>query len=631
MDERITSLNNVITSQQKEIEKLKREMFCTKLGNYNIELKSLKMNMEKAILESANVTNIEDYIYIDEIIQYASSYVQQEISPIDIFEAYSDDLYNTTEIMPTSTFELICEKIGIKFDAVSLRIIENIIKNLNPDEIKTIYRSFSYALKGVLFKQFRDKESFTIGKIAVEKSLTHKDIANNLSNEPITKEKLEMAVLALLSIEPKSQILNYIMERTRTKDSLYDYNKLTLLIEKSIETYLLDMIRNAIKDSETEADILFAKFDTDHDKIITIPELKKMLHSINLNITENNIKYVIQIFDFDYDEKIKFAYYCKIFEMKPELCNVIGIVDRGKISQDMSIVARRCAKTIVSCAEGASNTLTLYDDSELYKNGILNTNEAVKIISKLRSRELKKPDILVMLKEFDIENIGMFCCHTLGRRIVELAEDKSSLAAILKRILSACMRKGPPLNNVNGFIQTFAGRGSNGQMSLSRFKIRLMELVPGFIDSEIKVIELEYQSMISGNLDIEKLAEALFSPELKKTFKATDYKRTKTEFVVDKGASIQTQALKGKLDEVKRDNEHLKLENNALMEKIAKMEKMAAVPKFDINKSIEQHNVDDTSELLQYSAKMAELEKTNYDLMRKIDANYKPSDRKSVV
>jgi len=300
-------------------------------------------------------------------------------------------------------------------------------------------------------------------------------------------------------------------------------------------------------------------------------------------------------------------------------------IEEHKLSQDLILIARRTARIIINTLETEDKVFSYFLENDLH-NGILSYSEAIELLLKVNSNELRRNDINLLLKELDTQNVRQFCCHSLPRRIVELAQDNASISAVLRRIMSACTRKGPPLNNVNGFKQSFIGKDHYGRIATSRFRARLLEIVPGLVDSELKILETEFSSIDSGKIDLKRFAEALFSSELRKqsTILISDPKKTRKESISERSEHTSQQGLKGKIEELKKENDYLKREINALTQKIAKLEKTTTGSKIEYRSSLGRSEQGIPKEMLQYSERISELEKNNYELLKEIDTKYKP-------
>ena len=265
--------------------------------------------------------------------------------------------------------------------------------------------------------------------------------------------------------------------------------------------------------------------------------------------------------------------------------------------------------------------LEYFIDNDTTDLGILSILEAVNLIQKVNPQELKKRDVILMLKQVDTKRIGQLCYHSLAKKIIEFVQKNNSLLAICRRILSACIRKGPPLNNVNGFKQAFMAK--DGKVTVSKFRMKLLEILPGLFESELKIIESEFTSVEVGKIDIKRFADELFSPELSKvSIGVSEYKKTKKEAPTSTTIGSTQQALKGKLEETKKENECLKKENAALYQRIAKIEKLSSESKTGFSKAVGKARPDIAQN--EYSAKIVELERNNYELQKKVDIELKP-------
>jgi len=294
-EERIEELN-------KEIKRLKKELSKKRIEERKMDL---KVNMEKAVIESTTIKDITDVNYIDEIIGIARENIQPEISPIDVFDAYSED----NGLIPKDKFEEVCEKIGLRFDLMAL---EMLMSKLKSDEEFVYYKEFAYAVKGVFFEQFIDSELLQLGQVAVDRNVTETDLVNHINDSITTEEDIENAMQTLFNITAENKVTKYILKRIK------DPNKLLSLIEEAIKVNLTEIIRKAVRRADTEPDLLFAEADTDYDKKITLAQLEKLLNNIRVHVPDK--KYLQEIFDSKNTGVIEFDTYCLVFMLRPELC-----------------------------------------------------------------------------------------------------------------------------------------------------------------------------------------------------------------------------------------------------------------------------------------------------------------------
>ncbi len=256
---------------------------------------------------------------------------------------------------------------------------------------------------------------------------------------------------------------------------------------------------------------------------------------------------------------------------------------------------------------------------------------------KLPVKDLKRADLQIMLQELDVKGIGHYCYHALVRKLADFAQD-SKPDALMRRIISICVRKGAPLNNPAGFKQAVGGADKEGRVAAARFRSQIQSLIPGMSEDELNGLEGAFRGR-DGKVDMRTFAEELFNPDLRKPTLSgaapslADYGKKGRRDVREQmeKTSVTGQALRGKLEELKKDNEALRKENNVLNQRIGTLERnkteLGARPmEFREGKTrlgtVPQRK--DELNLAQYSAKVAELEGKNYELLKKIDTEYKP-------
>ena len=244
----------------------------------------------------------------------------------------------------------------------------------------------------------------------------------------------------------------------------------------------------------------------------------------------------------------------------------------------------------------------------------------------------------MLLQELDSRNIGHYCYHALVRKLADYSQD-SKPDAVMRRIISICIRKGAPMNNAGGFRQAVGGMDKEGKVSGARFRSQIQSLIPGMSEDELNGLEGAFRGR-DGRVDMKTFTEELFSPELRKPAPASssaglttlsEYGKKGRKDVKEQmeKTSMAGQALRGKLEELKKETETLKKENNVLNQRIAVLERSKpelGIRPMEFKEKTKAGTLSKKDEynLAQYSAKIAELEGKNYELLKKIDTEYKP-------
>jgi len=220
----------------------------------------------------------------------------------------------------------------------------------------------------------------------------------------------------------------------------------------------------------------------------------------------------------------------------------------------------------------------------------------------------------------DLYRIRQFCYHWLAKKIFEVGWDDSGLVEIYKKILNACDRKGTSINTRSGFQKAFVGKTGNAQLGPSQFKSILSGIAPSLLNSEFRTLEDRFKGE-NGRIQLNAFIEELFALEGRKDSSAAEYTKIRKD-----SASTPTQqkSVKGKLEEVKKENETLKRENCALLEKIAKLEKDIANSKTILGKSMNVSYKQSHISSNEDSTRILELERNNYELLKRIDTDFKP-------
>jgi chromosome segregation ATPase len=223
----------------------------------------------------------------------------------------------------------------------------------------------------------------------------------------------------------------------------------------------------------------------------------------------------------------------------------------------------------------------------------------------------------VLLEDMDLYRIRQFCYHWLTKRIFEIGWDDSGLIETYKKILNVCNRKGSSLNTRSGFQKAFAGKTGNAQLGPSQFKSILSGIAPSLLNSEFRTLEERFKGE-NGRIQLNAFIDELFALE---GSSAVEYTKIRKE-----SASTPThqKSIKGKLEEVKKENETLKRENIALLEEVNKLKKTIANSKTTFGKAMDMSCKGTHISSNEDSRRILELEKNNYELLKKIDTDLKP-------
>jgi len=653
--------NVEIQNLKKENEKLKQELVTYKFKE-NVD-ENLKINIERSVIESKKITEISKISYIDEIIEQSKSLINPKINPLEIFEAYSGE----QDIVPEAEFFQICEKIGLIFADVSKTEILQKCKSLKREGYCDFYE-FAHALKGIIYKRFIDQELLKFGKIVIDEGIGNAQILKAFYEEQtgtisgISKATVEKGLLGLFNAEGTSGEVEYILKRAKLNETegRYSLEKIVQLLNKASKTYLVDSIRESL--SRFDPIMMFLEQDSNSDNKLTLSEFSNLLSNVSIKPSPATLDLICEIFDPTHSELISLEIFCQALVIHCDQ-NIAKNIEEAKIKSDMSIVSKRAAKLLINVVGGNEQKLMeIFAEQDYQLCGLTSIPGALNTIIKQFGKEVKKADISMLLKDLEIpNNKGLFCYHSLAHRIYELAQINSTHSAILKRILSVATRKGAPLNNPSGFKQLFTNADKDGKITFERFRIHLQSIISGLSKEELQILENAYcpKDAPKKVLDLKIFCDELFSPDLRKTqlvqpnFEQTKLQHSlkqtsKKDTIIQKepeksymsgfgntATQMQQVAFKGKLEDLKKDNENLKRENYALSQRISMLESSEksglkqefGLMKSEVNqsKTIDTKPKIDTNTTKQYSAKITELESTNYELMKKIDTEYKPN------
>lgn len=255
----------------------------------------------------------------------------------------------------------------------------------------------------------------------------------------------------------------------------------------------------------------------------------------------------------------------------------------------------------------------------------------------MKLKDITRNELQLLIEELDIKGVRHFCIHSFTNILNEFAQEELP-EAVLRRVSKLCIRKGATLNNPTNFRNAFDGVDKEGKLATVRFKSHLQTLIPGLNEQELGSLEKAFGSA-EGKIDVKTLSEELFAerqrkpvpiskmatigPEIQKVRKEADSQINKT--------AITTQALKGKIDELKKENEKLNKRNQDLMKAIEKLEKskvasMSRPSGIIREQQLKKETIAEKEDFnfLENSQRIAELETKNMELLKKIETEYKP-------
>jgi hypothetical protein len=278
-------------------------------------------------------------------------------------------------------------------------------------------------------------------------------------------------------------------------------------------------------------------------------------------------------------------------------------------------------------------------------------------ILSLNIQGVRKNDVQTMLQDLDVANAGHFCYHVLATKLGELAQDPKH-EALLRRIASICMRKGAPYNTLLGLRQSFTGIDKDGRLPMPRFRSHLQSIVSGLNEAELGSLEVQYR-LLENKIDVKRFVEELFAAHSRKPLQrdrlaspapgpapspasaplASGIEAAATlaksihdpEPGLDRIAAL-SQIQQRQIAQLKEDNSTLQKENKELQQRISQLERMkpdaqakpAELRDSRVERSKRESGKREEGTLVQYSAKVAELEAKNFQLMRQLETECKP-------
>lgn len=595
----------------RENARLRKELRGLKIRDSNDPL--LKVNEENLVIESTVVKDVGGK-YIDEIIETSRENIHPAIVPINNFDVHSNDLLTIDK----AEFEKSCACIGLKYDEDALRTV------LQRLELNGLihYKEFALALKGVPFKKLVDSELLIIGQMVVDRNLKHAELSNYFSSSMFSESELAQAISDAFRLEKKSSLTIYMLERAKHQvGDQYNAIKLLHLIEQATKTCLIEDLRKKIGNTEG-ANAFFKNVEVTSDRKMSKEQLADLLSSVGMELGGSSFDYLWEALEPENERAVNFDRCCDLLLINPELRDQVRTDEESKLRQELSKKSHEIAKSIVTYLASEERLLEHFTEQDANSMGILSYIDALNALLKIPVRGLRKSEVLVLLRDLDVYRMRQFCYHFLAKKIFEVGWDGSGLAEIYRKILNACNRKGTSLNTRSGFQKAFAAKTGNAMLGPSQFKSTLSDIAPSLLNSELRTLEDRFKGE-KGRIQLDSFIDELFASEGRKGSSIAEYSKVRKESISGP-AGAQQKSLKGKLEEVKKENEVLRRENYALLEKVAKLEKAVASAKTTLGRPVDAGYKAVRAGSNEDSARILELEKNNYELMKKIDTDFKP-------